>query len=131
MWFWLKRGIAVAVLGYVAYGVWDYYRAGYFTRPDMPEGAFSISYKSGLRAILVDVENQQESRRYLGYPMDVPFYLKDAWATCSPPTEEEKPNVETFLAERHMPGQRFEAVCRIQADNDTVVRGLITSVPRL
>lgn len=63
--------------------------------------------------------------------MHVPFYLKDAWAKCSPPTEEEKPNVEIFLAERNMPGQRFEAVCRIQADNDTVVRGLITSVPRL
>lgn len=68
MWFWLKRGIAIAVLGYVAYGVWDYYRAGYFTRPNMPEGAFSISYKSGLRAILVNVETSRKAVGTSGFP---------------------------------------------------------------
>ncbi|TBN14860.1 hypothetical protein EYC79_07500 [Agrobacterium cavarae] len=131
MWTLVKRGLGIVVLGYLGYAAWDYHRAGYFTRPDMPEGAFSISYKSGLRAILIGIKNEQESRRYLGYPMDVPFYLKETWAKCSPPTEQEKPNVEGFMAEHNMPGQRFEAVCRIQADSDVVVRGLITSVPRL
>ncbi len=89
------------------YGLWEYYRGGFFSRPDMPEGAFSLSYENGLRAILVDVPNQQENRRYFGFPQDVPHYLRDAWATCSPPTEEEQPNAEKFIADRNMPGERF------------------------
>ncbi|WP_333630742.1 hypothetical protein [Agrobacterium cavarae] len=131
MWVWIKRGLVVAVLAYSGYAIWDYHRAGYFSRPEMPEGAFSISYKTGLRAILVDVEDQRETRRYFGFPMDVPFYLKDAWSLCSPPTKDERPKAEKFIADRSMIGERFEVVCRIQVDNEEVIRGLITSVPRL
>ena len=131
MWTWIKRGLLVAVLGYGGYAVWDYYRGGYFSRPEMPEDAFSISYKNGLRAILVNVQDQRETRRYFSYPLDVPFYLKDTWSLCSPPTQDELPNAEKFISDRNMPGERFEVVCRIQVDNDVVIRGLISSVPRL
>ncbi len=97
----------------------------------MPDGAFSISYKNGLRAILVDVPNESETRRYFGFPLDVPFYVSDAWSFCHPPSLEEAPQAALFLEERNMPGERFEAVCKVTLDDDVVVRGLITSVPRL
>lgn len=50
---WSKRVLFAVILAggcYVAYGLYDGYRAGYHTRPDMPDGAFSISYKNGMRA---------------------------------------------------------------------------------
>ncbi|MBX3529282.1 MAG: hypothetical protein KF849_01665 [Rhizobiaceae bacterium] len=126
MWKWAMLAIVVAGGGYVAY---DYYMAGYHTRPAMPEGAFSLSYKNGLRGILVGIPNEKETRRYLGVPLEVPFYLTDAWSWCHRPTEEEAPRVAQFMAERDWPGQRFEAVCRITVDGKDVVRGLIISVP--
>lgn len=97
----------------------------------MPDGAFSLSYKNGLRAILVGVPNEQEERRYFGFPQDVPFYLKDGWSFCARPEGEEKAQAAAFIKGRNQPGERFEVICKIKADNDIVVRGLITSVPRL
>lgn len=127
----MKRVVLAVLLaggGYVAY---DTYRAGYHTRPNMPEGAFSISYKSGLRAILIDVPDDQDSRRYLGFPQDVPFYLEDTWALCHPPVGDEIQHAEALLRERNWPGERFETVCKIAVDDEEVVRGVITSVPDL
>lgn len=121
----------VVVLSYAAYAAWDYFRAGLHTRPTMPDGAFSLSFASGLRAILVDVPDQRDSRRYFGYPLEVPFYLEDAWSICSPPTEEEQPEATAFLEAQDFPGSRFEVVCRIQVDDETVIRGVIVTVPRL
>lgn len=126
MWKWVIGLLVCAGVGYVAY---DYYRADLHRRPDMPEGAFSISYKNGLRAILVGVPNERETRRYFGFPADVPFYLEDAWSFCTPPTEME---VKEFESKRNQnPGERLEAICRIDVDGDVVVRGLITTVPKL
>jgi hypothetical protein len=87
--------------------------------------------ENDLRAILVDVPNEEETGRYFGFPMEVPFYLKDAWSFCSPPTAEESADAAAFIETGNMPGERLEAVCKITADDDTVVRGLITSVPKL
>lgn len=128
---WLMRLVVVAIIGWGGYGAYDWYMAGNHTRPDMPEGAFSLSYKNGLRAIMVDVPNEKETRRYFGFPQEVPYYLEDAWSFCRPPTKDEATQVARFLEERDMPGERFEAVCKITADDDIVLRGLITSVPRL
>ncbi len=97
----------------------------------MPEGAFSISFTSGLRAILVDVPNEREARRYFGFPMEVPFYLKDSWSFCYPPTSEDADQVAAFMKARNWPGERFEVVCKIKVDNDVVVRGVITTVPKI
>jgi hypothetical protein len=131
MWKWVKRLVFSICLVGICYVVYDSYRAGYHTRPDMPDGAFSLSYKNGMRAILVDVPNEKETRRYFGIPSDVPFYLEDAWSFCFPPGEEDAEQVANFMNSRDFPGERFEAVCKIKADNDVVLRGLITSVPKL
>lgn len=128
---WILRGLVICGVAYVGYGTWDYYRGGYFSLPELPKGAFPLSYKNGLRAILVDVPDQREKRRYFGHSLAVPQYLKDAWSTCTPPTKAEAANAVKFIADRNLPGERFEAVCRLQVDKDTVVRGLVTSVPRL
>jgi hypothetical protein len=131
MWKWVWRLLGLCVSAWVGYSAYAFFRAGYHTRPEMPDGAFSISFKNGMRAIVTGVPDESKSRRYFGYPSDVPYYLEDAWATCTPPTEEERPEVERLMTERDLPGERFEVVCRLQVDDDVVVRGLIMSVPRL
>ncbi|ARM88446.1 hypothetical protein RHEC894_CH02146 [Rhizobium sp. CIAT894] len=128
---WIKRISGAVVLAFAGYGAYDYYQAGFWTRPEMPEGAFSLSYQNGLRGVLVGVPNEKETRRYFGHPQDVPFYLKDAWSFCAPPEGAEKAQAAAFIKDRNQPGERFEVVCKIKADNDVVIRGLITSVPRL
>ena len=125
---WIVLIIILGGGGYVAY---DSYMAGHHTRPDMPEGAFSVSYKSGLRGIVVDVPDEKATRRYLGVTMEVPFYLENTWSWCYPATEEDSAKVAHFMAERDWPGQRFEAVCKITVEGKEILRGLIISVPRV
>jgi len=127
---WKDRIIVTAIVAGAAYLAYYEYRAGYFTRPPMPEGAFSLSYPSGFRAIMVDVPNERETRRYLGLPSEVPFYLSDAWSFCYPPSKEEQEQVAVTLKERNRPGERAEAVCKIKVDGNPIVRGVVTSVPR-
>lgn len=125
----IKRILVLLVLADVTYAGYNYYKGGFYSRPPMPEGAFSISYVGGFRAILVGVPNERETRRYIGFPQDVPSYLQEAWSFCNPPTPVEKSKFERDFPQR--PGERFEAVCKIDADGDVVVRGLITTVPKL
>ncbi|MEW2912325.1 hypothetical protein [Leisingera sp. JC11] len=131
MWKWIGRALIAAVVALIGYVAYDYYRADLHTRPEMPPGAFSISYKNGMRAILVDVPNERETRRYFGYPAEVPFYIEDVWAFCTPPEADEQNDAVKFIKASNKPGERFEVVCRIKVDDDTVIRGFITSVPRL
>lgn len=56
------RALTVAIIAYSGYGAYDFYRAGLHTRPEMPDGAFSISYKNGLCAILVNVPDERPTR---------------------------------------------------------------------
>ena len=128
---WVFRSIVLVVIAFGAYAIYDYYRAGLNTRPDMPPGAFSISFTTGMRAILVDVPNERDTRRYFGFPFEVPFYLEDTWSICSPPKMTEMSDAESFMSLRDFPGERFEVVCRIQVEDETVVRGIITTVPKL
>ena len=128
---WLRRALLIALVAGGGYYAYDYYRAGFLTRPDMPDGAFSLSYKNGLRAILINVPDERSTRRYFGFPMEVPFYLKDAWSFCSPPSEDEQDHVSAFMKERDWPGARFEAVCKIDVGDEIIVRGVVTSVPKL
>jgi len=131
MWKWIGGLLIIAVVALIGYGAYDYYRADLHTRPEMPPGAFSLSYENGMRSILVDIPNEKDDRRYFGYPAEVPFYIEDAWSFCSPPEGDERRDAELFLERSNKPGERFEAVCRIQVDDETVIRGYITSVPRL
>ena len=87
----LKSTALIAILEFGGYAAYDYYyKRGYLTLPEMPEGAFSRSYKNGLRAIFVDMLDERETRRYFGFPMKVPFYLENSWSWCSPPTKDER-----------------------------------------
>ena len=131
MWKLIVRLSLIGVIGFGGYAVYDYYRAGFNKLPEMPPGAFYISYKTGLRAILVDVPDEQETRRYLGYPLEVPFYLEDAWSFCSPPKEEEKDVADWWGNELDEPGMRLEAICRLEVEGETVLRGIIATVPKL
>lgn len=97
----------------------------------MPPGAFSLSYKNGLKAILVDVPDERETRRYFGYPADVPFFVEDAWSYCSPPDDEEVAQAERWLSVSDQPGMRVDAICRVDVDGEAVIRGIITTVPKL
>ena len=126
----LRTLLALLILG-VGYVGYDAYRAGLHTRPKLPPGAFSISYKSGLRAILIDVPNEQDERRYLGFPIEVPYYLKDTWSFCTAASEDEAAQIAAILNNRNWPGERIEAVCRIKVEDQTVIRGYITSVPKI
>lgn len=128
---WIGRVLVAGVVGFAGYAGWDYYKAGFHYLPDLPPGAFPISFKSGLKAVIVDIPDERETRRYFGFPLQVPYYLEDVWSFCRRPTEEELADAENFIADRNLPGERFEAICKIQVDKDTVVRGLISSVPRL
>lgn len=125
---WIVLVVIFALGGYVAY---DSYMAGYLTRPKMPEGAFSLSYKNGLRGIMVDLPDERETRRYLAVPMKVAFYLEEAWSWCSPPTKEEGAQAAQIMAEQNWPGQRLEAVCKFTVEAEKVVRGLIITVPKV
>ena len=117
--------IAIGGGGYVAY---DSYRAGLHTRPNMPEGAFSLSYMNGLRAIVVGVPDMRYERKYLGVPFDVPRWYKEAWAFCSSPSSSEKAELKQMNLG---PGSRLEAVCRLKVDETELLRGAIYSVPNL
>jgi hypothetical protein len=124
-----KRIIGLMVLLGVGYLGYDYYKAGYHTRPELPEGAFSLSFKGGLRGIVVGLENVEPERVYIAYgARQVPNWYQKSWSTCRALTTEE-------LAQLHKssvdlgPGGRWEAVCEIDADGDVFVRGWLASVP--
>ena len=126
-WFNRIAGVLLLLLG--AYAAYLYFAGGYHTRPELPTGAFSASFKSGLRAIMIDLPDERTTRRYLGVPFDVPFWAEDAWSSCSRPTKQETSRI---LAEVDIgPGSRLEAICKIQADDTTIIRGAVISVPRL
>jgi hypothetical protein len=120
----------IALLGVGGYWGYQYFEAGYHTRPEVPAGAFSVSFPSGLRGIVLDLPEDID-RRYLGMALDVPSYLEETWSWCRPPTNEEGPMVAQFMESRELPGARFEAICKITLDGDVVTRGLLISVPRV
>ena len=126
---WFKRITAILLLSFGAFAAYVYFAGGYHTRPVLPAGAFSISFKSGLRAILLDIPDERGTRRYFGVAFDVPFWAEDAWSSCSQPTKQEASRVlsEVDLGE----GSRLDAVCTIQADDTTITRGAVFSAPRL
>lgn len=78
---------------------------------------------------MIDLPDERGTRRYLGVPFDTPFWAEDAWASCSRPT---KQDASEILEQMDMgPGSRLDAICKIQADDTTIIRGVVFSVPRL
>ena len=125
---WFLRLLVLGAFGFGGYVAYDYYRAGLHTRPRMPEGAFSLSFKSGLKAIMVELPDARSTRRYLGYPFEVPFYLEEAWSFCTSPTEEDSAAFKREHPDR--PGERLEANCSVEVDGENVKRGFVVTVPK-
>ena len=121
---WKYALLATVVLG-AGYVVYDAYRHAVFDVPeDLPKDAWTIAVRSGFRAIVIDVPEDRETRRYT----KTPEWYRKTWATCRPFTEGEA----SYFRENHDrgPGYRWEAVCEIDADGEIFVRGWIASVPR-
>jgi hypothetical protein len=142
--------ICIGVLGYIAFWSFNAYRAGLLSLPDLPSGAYTLSFSTGFRAIVLDADVPDSiggdspkylrslsvanwERRYLGIPFDVQPWFNDAWSWCKRPTEDENADLDQMPDEfkRTVQNARFEAVCRIDVDGTEVIRGLIFSVPRL
>jgi hypothetical protein len=148
----ITKTIGLAVVVFAGYAVYDAHRAGYFELPYMPEGAYQISFASGLRGIILDAEVTDPSvgdnpqwmrrislanpqRRYLGSPSDVPEWFVGAWSYCTTPTEGERAELARSMPQemqRDLTGASFDFICRLNLDNDEeLVTGLIFSVPKL
>ncbi|MGV6847906.1 MAG: hypothetical protein ACWA5A_05945 [Marinibacterium sp.] len=148
---WILRAVLVGVVGFVGYAAFDSYRGGFFNLPDLPHGAYPISFTNGFRAIVLDDEvsaphmedapkffrrltSANPDRRYLGVPFEVARWLEGAWSWCSVPTPEEADEIFNSLPEnlkRDMQYARLDGFCEIHVDGEKVPRGLIYSVPAL
>lgn len=149
---WVSKVIGLGFAGYVAYGLYDTYRAGYFSLPELPDGAYTVSFANGMRGIVLDAQVgdnilktgpaifrrlslANRDRKYLGIPMDVAPWFEEAWSTCISPTGLDAEQVTASLPEetrKQLRGARLEAICYIEVDSEQVIpRGLIYSVPNL
>lgn len=146
---WIGGLLLVAVVGYLSYDVYLDYRAGYLDLPELDRNSYAISFKNGMRAIVVDPEISDQTeddartsrrlstanpdRKYLGFPFEIPSWFEDTWSYCHPPTDDERAAIERDMTDgfkRKLTGARFEAVCKIEADGESIWRGLIYSVPK-
>ncbi len=148
---WIFRMLLIGVVGWLGYGVVDGYQRGYFSIPDMPEGSYLFSIKSGFRGIVLDAKVSEPSspdtpkvwrqiafanpeRRYIALPFEVGPYVVDAWSTCTAPTDEELAYFEKTMPEetaRKFALARIEAICMVEADGKKMLRGLLYSFPKL
>jgi hypothetical protein len=147
---WFGRALVLAILGYAIFWLYGTSRAGYFSLPSLPSGAYVLSFGNGLRAIVLDADVPDHSgddaprffralnvanpeRKYLGVPLEVQPWFEDAWSWCTAPTEDDFANLEATPEEfrQKIENARFEAVCRIDVDGTEILRGLVFSVPNL
>ncbi len=147
---WIIRLVLLWVVGSFGYTVYSTYRSGYFSLPDIEDGAYPISFRNGLRGIVYDVDVQDSSyadtpklfrrlamanpdRKYLGLPMDVAPWFEDRWTECRPPNDEIVEYFESSMPDNlkeTLIGARLDAFCFINSDDSHIVRGAIYSVPR-
>lgn len=122
--------VLVVIVGSGLWSAYDYYRHGYWTRPDMPPGSFSLIFGNGTRLIVTGVKHESETRKYISRRYNkVPTYYQDAWAFCEPLSAEEVAAVNTRWPPS--PGARFEAFCSLKADGEEIPVALLYSVPKL
>ena len=146
----LVRISSYLIIAGCIYGVYDHYRAGYFNLPDIPENAYTISFKNGFRAIVIDpdVSNVRSTsssdsfrrlaqanpeRKYLGLPYDVPTWFESSWSTCRVATETEEAQIRASFSANtsdQLRSARLDAICFINTDDDPLLRGLLFSVPK-
>lgn len=147
---WFTKLLVIGVVGYVGYATYDLHRGGYFSLPDIPTGAYPISFKSGLRGVVYDMDVTDDQyadvpkifrrlgmanrdRRFISLPSDVPRWFEDSWSTCRAGTKEEREFVVSTLPEdikRDLVGARMDAICYIEIEGERpILRGLIYSIP--
>jgi hypothetical protein len=127
---WIVRAALIAVIGFAGYSGYDYYRGGFFSAPKLQEGDFLLSYRSGFKALVRGIQDERETRRYLGIgAKDVPSWYKDAWSICRTPSAVEVSKFEQSGA--FGPGSRLDGVCELDADSEVFIRGWIVTVPKL
>lgn len=148
---WLGRLLFVGSIGFLSFAAYDFYRAGYFSIPDLKDDEYPIAFRTGFRAIVVDPEvtdtNYENApkyfrrlrlanpdRKYLGIPYEVPSWFKEAWSYCDKPSGEETRAILASMPEdvrRGFTGARLDAICSIESDGEKIPRGLLFSVPQL
>ena len=141
--------VGVLVAGCIAFFAYDSYVGGYFSVPELPERAYLISFKTGLRAIVLDVEATDRSlesapkffrrlalanpnRKYLGVALEVQPWFEKAWSWCTKPTPDDIKSFSNMPLEfkARFEAAKFEAVCRVKSDGKEIIRGLIFSVEK-
>jgi hypothetical protein len=147
---WFSKLLIVGVVSYGGYYAYKLNRDGYLSLPDIPAGAYPISFKSGFRAIVYDMDVTDDQyadapkifrrlvlanpdRRFIGLPSDVPRWFEDTWSTCRPGTDEVREHIVSTMPEdlrKEMVGARLEALCFIEVEGEVpLLRGLIYSIP--
>jgi hypothetical protein len=127
---WFGRILLIAVVGVLGYAAYDYYKAGLLTRPEMPEGAFSLSFSDGPRYIVEGIPDERFERTYIArFPKNIPPWFKDSWSYCRQPTEDEAKAIND--ARNPGPGMRLDAKCELNADGTIIPTGYVYSVPTL
>lgn len=147
---WFGKLLMVGIAGYVGFSAYDLHRAGYFSLPDIPAGAYPISFRSGLRGVVYDMDVTDDQyadapkifrrlrwanpdRRFIAVLSEVPYWFQDVWATCRVGTEEERAYIIGTLPDdvkRKLVGTRLDAICYIELEGQrAIVRGLIYSIP--
>lgn len=148
---WLFGLLAVVAIGYFGKGLYELHQAGYMSMPELNDGEYPISFRNGLRAIVINPDvtiphdlddlpslrrltSANPDRKYLGVPYEVPSWFESAWSYCEQPSEGEQNAIVNSMPEemrRNFSGARLDAVCAFEADGNKIPRGLLFSVPRL
>ncbi len=147
---WGLRLFTITIVGGIAWFGFQTHRAGYFNLPEFDENSYAISFKNGLRAIVVDPDITKPTskqpdffrrlsvvdrkRRYRSFAFEVPEWFEDAWAFCEKPTREEREWIEAGMPQEISAifvGARLDAFCVLEVDGKKIPRGLIYSIPRL
>ena len=147
---WVLRLFLIGIVGFLGIAAFQSYQKGYFSIPDMPEGAYVISTRSGFRGIVLDAKVSDPivdmhkffrrlnlanpDRRYLSIPFDVAPWFKDVWSICNSPLEREREELQNSMPaelKKTLRNARLDAVCRFDVDGEEVLRGMIFSVPNL
>ena len=127
---WIGRIVLAGVAAVLGYAVYDYYAADLHLRPDMPEGAFSLSFTDGPRVILQDMEDESFTRRYLARSYkSTPEWYRQSWSFCTAPSEAELAEAQGRIASS--PGMRLDAPCTLDVEGEIIPTAQIHSVSRL
>jgi hypothetical protein len=139
--------VLVAAVGYSAY---QSYENGYFSMPDMPDGAYAFSTRNGMRGIVLDAKVSQPiedmpkffrrlnlanpERHYFTLPAKISPWFEKSWSTCTLAEDGAQEELEASMSEEvrsSVENARLDAVCVIDADGKKLLRGLLYSVPNL